>query len=63
VVVDIDQVAPDSAKETGGASSDPPHECAAVYAEVYGMVLFAVKPVLVFTLPSGSVIFIFAAEF
>ncbi len=63
MVVYIDQVAPDIAKETGRAARDSPQKGAAVYAEIYGMVFFAVNPVLVFTGPSGSVIFVFAVEF
>ena len=63
MIVDIDQVAPDIAEETGGGPRDPPHKCTAVYTEVYGVFFFAVHPVFVFAGPAGSVIFVFAAEF
>ena len=63
MVVDMYQVAPDIAHEISGASSDFPHECIAFYAEVYRMVLFTTKPVLVSAGTCGSVIFVLAVEF
>jgi len=63
MVVDMDQVAPDIAYEISGASSDLPHKCIAFYTEVYSMVLFTTKPVLVSAVTCSSVIFVLAVEF
>lgn len=63
MVVDMDQVATDISYEMGGASSDLSHECIAFYAEVYRIVLFATKPVLVSAGICSSITLVSAVEF
>ncbi|MBS1126851.1 MAG: hypothetical protein H6Q93_840 [Nitrospirae bacterium] len=63
VVVDMDRVVPDIAYEIGVASRDAPHEGAAVYTEVYGMVLLKVIQALVLALTCFHIIFVGAAYF